>query len=185
MNKNAILASLLTLGMISNAFGFNEEQRGILYTLHELGQDFASVPMIFENIDMFTGVIEMNIQINEKKLQVATSKRNKALIKNIAIVVGVALGRGFANIYLLDALRSQLSCVIDYGLFGIVSLANINSGLAIYDAFKAKSTLEESLALDKEILAKLQEIRDSLAQDAPEADVDTASTGKDLLKNLA
>src|SRR5579863_7560107 len=94
MNKLHVLAltGLVFCG-VSNASMMGQEQREVLYASHTLGQNFADVPMIAQNIDMFTGVLEMNIQINEAKLKAADQKIKDALWKNAALLGGIFLAR--------------------------------------------------------------------------------------------
>ena len=181
MNKNmAILISLLITGISGTALSFNQEQREILYTLDELEQNFASVPMITENIDMFIGIMQMNIQMTEKRLLVAQKAREKALLTGVAAVavaLGVRAGWNWSNRSLIKPLISKLSYnfarkseELSFQLFaGMVSMYNICVGMHIYDAFKAHNGLESSLALDKKVLAKLEDVKESLAYDSAES----------------
>ena len=62
MNKlhMLVLAGLIFCG-VNNALAMGQEQMEVLHTLHALEQDFTQIPMIAQNIDMFMGVMEMNV----------------------------------------------------------------------------------------------------------------------------
>src|SRR5437762_14088574 len=86
-----VLTGLMFCG-INNASMIGQDQREVLYTLHTLGQNFADVPMIIQNVDMFVGVVEMNIQVNEVRLKVANQKMKKTMLSNVDICEGVMTG---------------------------------------------------------------------------------------------
>jgi len=193
MNKNMmILASLVICSIYGTVISFNQEQREILYALDELDQDFASVPMITENIDMFIGVFHMNMQMTEKKLLVAEKARNKALLYAIAAAVGNSCvnvignmigsqirysGTGAISHTILGNLDDLFRSLVRNGASVVTSFYAVTS---LYDAFKAYNTLKESLELDAKIMDKLQDLRVSLAY---AADENTGSVGENLLNS--
>lgn len=188
-----ILASLVICSVYGTAVSFNQEYKDILYALDELDQDFASVPMITENINMFIGVVHMNMQMTEKKLLAATKARNKALLYAVAATVGNAgvlvvvnmIGNKirYSNTSLVS--HAMLSNMDDLFRSLVRSAASAVTSFyavaSIYDAFKAYNTLKESLELDAKIMDKLQDLRESLAYAA--ADENTGSVGDNLLNS--
>lgn len=173
MNKLHVLAltGLMLFGM-NNASMMGQEQREVLYTLNILGQDFINIPMITQNIDMFMGVLEMNIQVNEAKLQDADQKIKKSLYKNAVIVGCTALTHAFMMdfwlnknwIILSDSASNRVlkKLILDVSATVFVS-GRLLAGLGLYDAWNKRSELIEAIALDKEILGKLEEIKDSMS----------------------
>jgi hypothetical protein len=191
MNKLSMLALTgLILCGVNNVFSMGQEQREILYTLHALEQNFVDVPMIFQNLDMFMGVLEMNIQITEIKLKDANQKIKSALLKSGALLGGAVVGQFIFGVgleamkaFAVDSgynslsLRSIIAILIQ-GCIACRSAVHIYVGLDIYNVLKNRAALMEMLALDKEILSKLQEIKDSMAFIDDNAD----SAGNILLK---
>jgi hypothetical protein len=167
MNKLHMLALVgLIFSGVNNASMMGQEQREVLYTLHTLGQDFISVPMITQNIDMFMGVLEMNIQVNEAQLKNADKNMKNALLKSAVLFAGGVVGK----VALFEASRFDcmykcgfIKDVILYSGVAVDSVASVLVSLNIYDAWKNRSELIEAIALDKEILAKLEEIKDSMS----------------------
>lgn len=168
-----VLTGLLVSSFFGTALSFNQEQREVLYTLDDLEQNFASVPMITENIDMFIGIVQTNIQITEKKLLVAQKTREKAALTvaaALAISLGVRAGLNWGNGYLIKLLKNAF----DYNfartfeslsfqaLASIFTVSNICVGMHMYDALKAYNELEILLALDKKILTKLEDVKKTL-----------------------
>ncbi len=168
MNKLHMLALTgLMFSGINNASMMGQEQREVLYTLHTLGQDFANVPMITQNSDMFKGVLEMNIQVNSAKLQDANENIKKTILTGLAIIAGAMVTRaGIAKFV------SSINCDLAYRSFVKDMLLSVDCSLAIgssvfnalnlHDVWKHKSALVEAIALDKEILSKLEEIDTSM-----------------------
>lgn len=173
MNKLHMLALAgLMLCGINKASIMGQEQREVLYTLHTLGQDFINVPMITQNIDMFMGVLEMNIQVNEAKLEDAGQKIKKSLWKNAVLIGCTALTHGFMVdlwlnknwIILSDSASDKLvkKFILDVNAT-VFAAGRLLAGLGLYDAWKNRSALFQAIALDKEILGKLEEIKDSMS----------------------
>lgn len=180
MNRMMILAAFLASALCAPIMALNEEQREILYTLSDLGQSFDSVPMIAENVEMFIGMLQMNMQITKAKMKNATSKKNKALFSAAGIVVTTGLLRGLVTAIITDLLPREwkhgFNCALVVCSAGNVvqSAANLVSAYSVfatYDAFKAKNELEASLARDKKILRKLEELRSSLPAEQQSFDV--------------
>jgi hypothetical protein len=176
MNKLHMLALTgLMVSGINNASMMGQEQREVLYTLNKLGQDFVNVPMITQNIDMFMGVLEMNIQVNTAKLKTADKKMKDAFWKNATFLTGAWVTSFIMNnveILVFDNLPSNirrivltkiLSGFIRDGISAGVFASKVFAGLNIYDAWKNRSELIEAIALDKEILGKLEEIKESMS----------------------
>ncbi len=175
MNKLHVLAltGLMVCG-INNASMMGQEQREVLYTLNTLGQDFSNVPMIAQNIDMFKGVLEMNIQVNEAKLKDANKNMKTALWKNASLLAGTIVGQFIFNVGLETAKSAAaqvgynslsmktITGLLIQGSITCRSLMHICAALNIYDAGKNRSALVEAIALDKEILSKLEEIDASM-----------------------
>ena len=174
MNKLHVLAltGLIVCGVNNASMG--QEQREVLYALHTLGQNFADVPMVVQNIDMFAGVLEMNIQINEAKLKAANQTLKTTLWKSAAMIGGAwvstvtltAIGN-FISDSLPGEIKYSLSTKFLGGLIrdGIATGSVLNRtfiGLNIYNVWKNRSALMEALALDQEILSKLEEIKVSV-----------------------
>ncbi len=185
MNKLHMLALVgLMLCASNKASIMGQEQREVLYTLHTLGQDFINVPMITQNIDMFMGVLEMNLQVNTAKLQDADQKIKKTILTNAALLTGVMVTRAG-----ISQLASSINCNLAYHAFaknvllnGNLSLGIVTSvfnALNIHDAWKSRSELIEAIALDKEILSKLEEIKYSMSS----IEENTDSTENGLLNS--
>lgn len=176
MNKiNMLAVAGLMFFSAHNAFTMGKQEREILYALKKLGQDPAEVPMVTQNIDMFMGAFAMNIQINEADLVTANQKLKTALWKNAALFGGCIVSRQALNhvlTYFLGHTREYFSAyfILTQGVSGLGSAIGITwPVLNIHDAWKTRSVLVEALALDKEILAQLQEIKDSMDQDSETA----------------
>jgi len=176
MNKLHMLALVgLIISGVNNASMMGQEQREVLYTLNTLGQDFVNVPMITQNIDMFMGVLEMNIQVNEAQLKAANQKMKDALWKNAALLgAAVVSYMSFEKVYnaLTNCLTYKtsssfpvrdISKFASYTAAGGLLASRVLVALNIHDAWKNRSELMDAIALDKEILAKLEEIKDSMS----------------------
>ena len=169
MSKNILLVGLLTFGFHGFMWGANAAQREVIYDLHDLGKDFSSIPMITENIDMFVGIFEMNIEINENKLKNAKELMNSALInsvKNIgAAWFASALVAGASMIVINKSDNNDMVLVcampLNLGLYGVRIFSYFHSVMKIYEAFKVKDTLQKSIALDMEILGKLKAVKEA------------------------
>ncbi len=180
MNKLHVLALTgLMISGINNASMMGQEQREVLYTLHTLGQDFANVPMITQNSDMFKGVLEMNIQVNEAKLKDASKKIKDTLLRNAALLGGIFVVKnvssavfGAGALYGLDFNEPKLNelnafCIavgglVNMGFGSIFGATKMFAVINMYDVWKNRSALVEAIALDKEILSKLEEIDASM-----------------------
>ena len=90
MNKKMILAALLMVNVCGSIVALNEEPRAILYALDDLGQNLSSVSMIAENIDMYIGMLQMNMRIIKAQLKKANDETKKALWNGAMMVVGAA-----------------------------------------------------------------------------------------------
>ena len=177
-----VLAGLMFCG-VNSAFSMGHEQREILYTLHDLGQDFADVPMVVQNVDMFHSIIAMNIQMTEAKLAAANANFKKTLKHNAALFVGIQVGKELfylAARKIRDSVdyysRNREAFVMPYNMcvnsvqgIGFI-VGSLFVGLNVYDAWKKRSALTEALTLDQEILAQLQELKDSLDQSSEPAE---------------
>ena len=184
MNKMnmLVLAGLMLCGA-NSAFSMGHEQREILYTLHDLGQDFADVPMVVQNVDMFHSIIAMNIQMTEAKLAAANTNFKKTLKQNAALFGACQVGKTIFGLA-MDNIKSSTpwhlvktnSFTLSYNalwhnVHGIAFIVgNLFVALNVHDAWKKRSALTESLALDQEILAQLQELKDSLDQSSEPAE---------------
>jgi hypothetical protein len=184
MNKiNTLVLAGLMLCSANSALSMGKQEREILYTLHELGQNIADVPMITQNIDTFIGILEMNIQITEARLAAADQKFKKALWKNAALFGGCQVGKAIFT-SAMDKIKASVSWrlretnsfAVPYTMLwnsvhGIAFMAGqMFVGLSLYDAWKNRSSLDESLALDRQILWQLIEIKDSMDQGAESAE---------------
>jgi hypothetical protein len=165
MNKLHMLALVgLVFSGVNNASMMGQEQREVLYTLHTLGQNFINVPMITQNIDMFMGVLEMNIQVNEVQLKVAEKQLKTALWNSGAVCLGMVATRAVA----MDILKPMdiTHFVKEFLVHSVIlptAVAQFTVALNIHDAWKNRSALMEAITLDKEILVKLEEIKDSMS----------------------
>ena len=184
MNKTNMLAlaGLMFFGA-NSTFAMGKQEREILYTLHELGQNIADVPMITENIDMFMGVTEMNIQLTEVRLAAANKSFKKTLWKNAGQLGGILLVQLVYGLVLRN-IRDGYSAtprnaveLLNQVSLTVVLVGKVFAALNIHDAWKNRTALIEALALDKEILGQLQEIKDSMDQDSETA-------GNFLLKSV-
>jgi hypothetical protein len=176
MNKLHMLAltGLIVSGVNSNASMMGLEQREVLYTLHTLGQNFADVPMIVKNVDMFMGVLEMNMQVNEATLRDANQSMKDALWNNAAFLTGAWISKFVVNNISSFAFNSLpknikhaspviiLSAFIQNGIDAGLFASKILAALNIHDVWKNRSELMEAIALDTEILSQLEEIKTSM-----------------------
>ena len=180
-----LLSALLFYG-INTSYAIGEEQREILYTLYEMQQDFASVPMITQNIDMWIGMVEMEIQVLNRKLT-AINKELRATI---------IYGLGWAGVSsLVRALVAKGSTIIspyypsmqDYlgfavnntnlAINSIYLMGNVYCGMSFYDAIKERSRLMKLLQLNKAVLEQLEEVKYSNLQNSqPAPDAVSAET---------
>lgn len=183
MNKmNMLIVAGLMFCGVNSAFSMGHEQREILYTLHDLGQDFADVPMVVQNVDMFHSIIAMNIQMTEAKLAAANTNFKKTLKQNAALFGACQVGKIILPLA-MDNIKSSLDYSLRnneafrmsyntllYSVQGIAFVAGqLFVGLNVYDAWKKRSALIESLTLDQEILSQLQELKESLDQSSEPA----------------
>ena len=177
-----VLAGLMLCG-VNSAFSMGHEQREILYTLHDLGQDFADVPMVVQNVDMFHSIIAMNIQMTEAKLAAANANFKKTLKQNAALFGVCHVGKKiFASAMnnIKGSMPWHLTTTNSFtqsysALWNSVHEIAFIAGqlfvaLNVHDAWKKRSALTEALALDQEILSQLQELKDSLDQNAEPAE---------------
>jgi hypothetical protein len=165
MNKLHMLALVgLMLCASNKASIMGQEQREVLYTLHTLGQKFINVPMITQNIDMFMGVLEMNIQVNEAKLKDAEKKLKTTLWNSCAICLGTVATRAVAmDILKPMAITHFVREFLMHSVFSPTGIVHFAVATNIYNAWKNRSELMEAMILDKEILGKLEEIKDSMS----------------------
>ena len=176
MNKKNMFLAGLMFAVATTALPIGEQHREIVYTLHALEQDFTQEPFIQQNIDMFIELFEMNIKLNEKQVQSAGSMVKKSLAKTTAAIGGIA-GVLFCVPEGLSLMRSMIfgsryntpevifsmqKCLEVFTAYAC-TIATTYVALNVYDAFKTKNTLNEALALDKEILTKLIEFKESVA----------------------
>lgn len=176
MNKmnTLLLAGLMIVGM-NNTYAMSAKEREILYTLNTLGQDFIDVPMITQNIDMFIGVIEMNINLNEARLMRADQKLENTLWNSGALFLGGLLGKlaflhivekTFTNKYTAFNLRN----ILVQGTYAAGAMVGITwPALNIHNAWKVRSALIEALERDRDILVQLESIKDSMDQNPDQA----------------
>jgi len=186
MNKLHMLALVgLMFSGVNNASVMGQEQMEVLYTLDALEQDPAQVPMIVQNIDMFMGVTEMNIQLKEINVKTVTKELKAALWKNAALLGGIILTQHISGMILYNIrdgylvtspseidLLHQTSLIVQdnfalNNLLGLGLVGKVFAALNIHGAWKKRSELMQALALDKEILSKLQEIKDSIDSSMP------------------
>jgi hypothetical protein len=172
------LTGLMFCG-INNASMIGQEQREVLYALHTLGQNFVDVPMIFQNVDMFMGVLEMNIQVNAARLKVANQKIKETMLTNAGLFVGAAVTRAgivkFASTFgYPSAYGDIIRNILLNGSYSLGVTVSILNALNIHDAWKNRSALIEAIALDKEILGKLEEVKASM--DFIEENADSAGS---------
>lgn len=185
MNKmNMLVLAGLMFFSANSCFAMGKQEREILYTLHELGQNIADVPMITQNIDMFIGVLEMNIQITEAKFAAANQKFKTVLCNSAALFAGCVVGKqlfaksiDYINYNVISYKVSGLASfklirdVLATGVFTATAIAgNTLIALNIHDAWKNRSALDESLTLDRQLLWQLIEIKDSMDQDTESAE---------------
>ena len=182
-NKNILLAAGLLFSTVATILPVGEQEREIIYTIHELGQDFAQIPMVVQNIDAFIGIFQMNIEMTEAKLAIAAQKAKKSLINNVAAIAAVGIAR--AGLYIgmcwaRDAVSWETKkAIFDRGIHALIETpcsflmgaTYFYYALNIHDAYKAKNALAETLALDKEILEKLIEIKELLVESPVEAEI--------------
>jgi hypothetical protein len=182
MHKMNVLAlASLLLFSVNNATAVGQDPKEIVYACHEMGHEFADVPMITSNIDLFVGLFNMNVQRTELQLKKANQEFKVALLKNVALIgafvaTKVTYNQGYN--FLTESLgfttygfRSNIEKFVDSltaNFAWSVSIAAATfAGLNIHDAWKKRSELTKSLELDKEILAQLMEIKESMIEEEP------------------
>jgi hypothetical protein len=158
--KNILLTTGLMFSVVSTTLPIYEQEREALYALHTLEQDFADVPMVKQNVDMFISVFQMNTQLLEKKLAIANQKAKNSVLFCGAGLVGAALCTVFFDQISSDVVKKQLSrmvLVLGYGFAGVMKGYPV---LDTFNAFKERNALKEALALDQEILEQLVTIKE-------------------------
>lgn len=172
--KNMMLVAGLMLSVATAMPSIGKQEREVVYTLKTLGRDLSQEAIIMQNIDMFIPLFEMSSQIKESKLQPISVK--STLAKSAAAIGGIIATRELVpsgieamrkmcfGRYLYEtpqAIRYMQDCL---GLFTsyICTIAATCTALNLYDTFKTNNELQKSLALDKEILAELVAIKESM-----------------------
>lgn len=193
MNKNMLLAASLMFSVVTTALPVGEQEREILYTINELGQDFGDVPLIKQNIDTFIGILEMHIAIAEGKLATVNQKVKGTLMRNAVALVGVSGTRVFAD-QLIEILKYKLGVhprSLSFGplnlsvksLGQLVALLSVTScsyiALNVREAVMTKYNANTALELDKAILEKLIDVKEAMI-----FDIDETSAGSSLLENV-
>lgn len=169
--KNILLTAGLMLSVVAVVLPVGKQVKGVAYHMHALGQDFSQSSFVKENIDRLIYLFGMNIKIAEKQLQsmdgcVAT------VAKSIVAAGGIAITR-VACLAALEQVFPAKSIIkgsvidhmhsISLHVFGVVSaIASTYVALKAHDAFKNKKALKRALAIDKAILVKLVELRESM-----------------------
>ena len=167
--KRSMLLLLSLISYNAQSLALGEEQREILYTLYEMGQDFASVPMIAQNIDMFIGVIEMEIQLLQRKLLIEDQKVKNAFIQGfgvagIAGLIQFAQAKYFPNCNFNVAYLRDLTALTRCITNTLATIASSYSGISIFDTIKNRNSSRASLELNKAVLEKLEEVKYMVAQ---------------------
>ena len=192
--KNMIFAASLILSIVTTALPLGEQERGALYDLRAAGHDLRTIGLNSQNVEMFIQLFGMNIEKLEKELEAANSVINSSLIQ-----AGALLGGGQLVVSSLHELsnhaktsrfgRNKSDQVVDFGLsyglnvlYSLKTMGSIWSVLNVYDAYKAKKSLTAALALDKEIIAQLLDLKDSLSMsDQPAATVVDSTTNDSFI----
>lgn len=167
--KNILLTAGLMFSVVTVALPVGKQVKGVAYHMHALGQDFSQSSFVKENIDRLIYLFGMNIKIAEKQLQsmdgcVTTVVKNSATILPIAAFYAASLSS--INYVMHDYRRSDVvdfitvwaKQAVNYGCL----LMFMRAALSAHDAFKNKKALKRALALDKAILVKLVELRESM-----------------------
>jgi hypothetical protein len=189
--KNIVLATGLLFSVTATTLPIYEQEREVLYAMHTVGQDFAGVSFVKDNVDMFISVFKIHADLLEAKLAVANQKAKKALWTVGGVLVGTFSGSALLACGCHD-FRDQLSYSRKYGLSLSVAASCISGlgtvcatairlhfGLDCYNAFKERNALKEALALDQEILEELITVKE-LAMFSVGADVaEDATDGSD------
>lgn len=171
--KNILLTAGLLLSAVTVALPVGKKAKDIVKIMHELNQDFNQSTYVKENIDRLIYLFGMNIKLAEKQLQ-SMSWNMTTVVKAINAIGGIAIADyciGFATKSIPVALPNDLKKVgaffVTCSTYAMVTYV----ALKAYDAFKSRTVLEKSLALDRAILAKLIELREAMTlQDSIEAD---------------
>ena len=162
MNKNTIIMAGLLVATVNGLFGINrQDSKDVLYACHELGHDFPSERLIVDNIDMLIQDLEWQIKLNEAGLSQAQKKAHKAFVGGIILYCGMVMARpfGFAMLRSIPGFAAtypRLREGIAHLMYVPSGLYSVYKGVDIWNAYATKAELEKSLALDREILAKLQ-----------------------------
>ncbi|HEX4069339.1 MAG TPA: hypothetical protein VHX42_04530 [Candidatus Babeliales bacterium] len=175
MNKLHVLALTgLMFSGVNKISAMGQEQREVLYALNTLGQNLADVPMVVQNLDMFMGVVEMNIQMNQVGLKAENQNIKDALWKNAAFLTGAWISIFTMNsvgVFAFKNLPKNIRCALPTMILSafiedILAAGMFTSkvfvGMNLYDVWKNRSALMDAIALDTEILGKLQEIKASM-----------------------
>jgi len=169
--KNILLTAGLMFSVVTVALPVGKQVKGVAYHMHALGQDFSQSSFVKENIDRLIYLFGMNIKIAEQQLQ-SMDGCVTTVAKSIAAIAGVALTRGSLLVG-LEAIFPMEQKKIDlaYLMQGRIARETVICGgtamvvyvaLKAYDTCKAKKALKRALALDKAILVKLVELRESM-----------------------
>src|SRR5947207_2619279 len=150
MKNTMFLMAGLMVSVATTALSVGEQERGILYSLRELGQDFTTVPMIRQNVDMFIGIFELNYKLLEAKLQVADKKVKSSLVKNTALTgaaivfralllqFGYMLHGSFDKTKPYMVMAEGLSRQMIYSVTSSILMSHVWTAVNMYDVFKER-----------------------------------------------
>jgi hypothetical protein len=176
MTKNILLA----LGLLCTSatlLPVGEQERDVLYAMHAMGKDFSGVVFLHnaQNLAMFISLFKINSDVLEAKLKIVSQKVRKEFISQLG-VTGMVFSIQFILIILAERNIRLISRECFWLSFltanAVALLGNIWSIVNFYDVFKEKNRLEETLALDKEILEKLEKLRNTLPVNFEDSEVD-------------
>lgn len=184
--KNMIFAASLMLSIATTALPLGEQERGALYDLRAAGHDLRTIGLNSQNVEMFIQLFGMNIEKLEKELEATNNQMNSSLIQAGALLGGSSLLIvGAHELIKYSKSFGVIKSVQEYSLNFVYQLRHVVSVwsvLNVYDAYKAKNALNDALVLDKEIIAQLLDLKDSLSMsDQPAATVVDSTTNDSFI----
>jgi hypothetical protein len=166
--KNILLTAGLMFSVVTVALPVGKQVKGVAYHMHALGQDFAQSSFVKENIDRLIYLFGMNIKIAEKQLQ-SMDGCVTTVAKSIAAIGGIEIAHfaiEAAIAMICEELGYKRTKDLNLMISNVIATCSIvvasYVALKAHDAFKNKKALKRALAIDKAILVKLVELRESM-----------------------
>jgi hypothetical protein len=168
MNKR--LGGLLVIvGLLSTANMFpllhNEQEAcDYLARINRQEIDFSEIPQIRDNVDMLIEVVKVKIEEDEYELSCIDKQVSSAKKAALAFCVARGLHIMFDGVVARNIVSTWekgwvfITNAARHSIAGIVAMGGVFVGCKLYDAYSKRSALRASLQQDKYILAKLENL---------------------------